>query len=233
MIRAEPRRPGFATNGKECLERLMSTTDSQVLFLGELPFWLKISQSVVEAPATSFEIHRSPSLRDALRRLDAERWHALLLDFSHPSAQELLAARKLHTGISSIPVVALLPISDPQFQNAAIAAGAAAFLLLNDVTSASLQNAVISAIGTNKDRKGSRKGSTMSFPLDSQPFDRLPSAKVDAISHAINNLLCVINANADILVDQLDNAHNASRSVSQIKKATKSAADLMRLLKTP
>ncbi|HKE07582.1 MAG TPA: hypothetical protein VKB48_07110, partial [Candidatus Acidoferrum sp.] len=94
----------------------MSHAGSQVLFLGELPFWLKISQSVVEAPGASFEIHRSASLRDALRRLDSERWQALLLDFSHPSAQELLAARKLHTGISSIPVIALLPISDPQFQ---------------------------------------------------------------------------------------------------------------------
>jgi DNA-binding NarL/FixJ family response regulator len=211
----------------------MSHAGSQVLFLGELPFWLKISQSVVEAPGASFEIHRSTSLRDALRRLDSERWHALLLDFSHPSAQELLAARKLHTGISSIPVIALLPISDPQFHTAASVAGAAASLLLEDVNSVSLQTAVLSAINSNgnKDRN-SRKGSSMLYPHVSQDLDRLPAAKVDAISHAINNLLCVINANADILIDQLDNAHNASRSVSQIKKATKSAADLMRLLKT-
>jgi CheY-like chemotaxis protein len=213
----------------------MSHAGSQVLFLGELPFWLKISQSVVEAPGASFEIHRSASLRDALRRLDSERWQALLLDFSHPSAQELLAARKLHTGISSIPVIALLPIADPQFQTAASVAGAAASLLLEEVNSVSLQTAVLSAINSNgnKDRKNSRKGSSMLYPHVSQDLDRLPAAKVDAISHAINNLLCVINANADILIDQLDNAHNASRSVSQIKKATKSAADLMRLLKTP
>ena len=94
------------------------------MFLGELPFWLKISQSVVEAPVASFEIHRSSSLRDALRRLDAEKWQAILIDLSHPSAQELLAARKLHTGISSVPVVALLPIADAQFRSAANAAGA-------------------------------------------------------------------------------------------------------------
>jgi len=213
----------------------MSHAGSQVLFLGELPFWLKISQSVVEAPGASFEIHRSASLRDALRRLDSERWQALLLDFSHPSAQELLAARKLHTGISSIPVIALLPISDPQFQTAASVAGAVVSLLLEEVNSVSLQTAVLSAIHSNgnKDRKNSRKGSSMLYPHVSEDFDRLPAAKVDAISHAINNLLCVINANADILIDQLDNTHNASRSVSQIKKATKSAADLMRLLKTP
>ena len=214
----------------------MSHADSQVLFLGELPFWLKILQSVVEAPAVSFQIQRAPSLRDALRRLDSERWQALLLDFSHPSAQELLAARKLHAGISSIPVIALLSISGPQFQSAASAAGAVATLLLDDVNSVSLRTAVLSAINSNggdKDRKNSRKGSSMLYPHVSEDLDRLPAAKVDAISHAINNLLCVINANADILIDQLDNVRNASRSVSQIKKATKSAADLMRLLKTP
>jgi len=222
-----------ATKSKECLERPMSNPGSQVLFLGELPFWLKISQSVVEAPAASFEIHRSSSLRDALRRLDAERWQALLLDLSHPSAQELLAARKLHTGINSIPVVALLPIADPQFQKAANAAGAATSLLLNEVNSATLQNAVVSAINSASARKSVRKGLPMQLSLDSTGLDRLPTAKVDAISHAINNLLCVINANADVLTDQLEATHNAIRSVSQIKKATKSAADLMRLLKTP
>jgi len=226
-----------ATDSKECSKKLMSMTGSQVLFLGELPFWLKISQSVVEAPAASFQIHRSSSLRDALRRLDNEPWQALLLDFSHPSAQELLAARKLNIAVGSIPVVALLPIGDPQFQSAADAAGAAVCLLLDDVNSVSLQNAVLSAItangGNNNHSKSFRKGSSMQFPLDSKSFDHLPSVKVDAISHAINNLLCVINANADILSDQIESSHHAFRSVSQIKKATKSAADLMRLLNIP
>ena len=211
----------------------MSNSGSQVLFLGELPFWLKISQSVVESPVASFEIHRSPSLRDALRRLDVERWHALLLDLSHPSAQELLAARKLHSAAGAVPVVALLPIADPQFQSAATAAGAATSLLFSEVNPTSLQNAVLYAIKSNTSRKPFRKGMLMQFAHDSRSLDPLPSAKIDAISHAINNLLCVINANADILTDQLDSTHNAVRSVTQIKKATKSAADLMRLLKTP
>jgi len=105
------------------------------------------------------------------------------------------------------------------------------------VTSASLQHAVVTAINSNTLRMSYRKGTPMTLPLEQTAtavgVDRLPSAKIDAISHALNNLLCVINANADILTDQLDSTHNAVRSVSQIKKATKSAADLMRLLKTP
>jgi DNA-binding NarL/FixJ family response regulator len=211
----------------------MSTTGSQILFLGELPFWLKISQSVLDAPSSSFQICRAHSLTDALRRLHAEQWHAILLDLSHPSAQELLAARKLHDRLDSVPVVALLPIVDPQFQEGAIAAGSASSLVLADVTVASLQHALVTAINTETLRNSSRKVNSMSFPFEQSAGDGRPVSKVDAISHAVSNLLCVINANADILFDQLDATHNASRSVTQIKKATKSAADLMRLLKTP
>ena len=211
----------------------MSTAGSQVLFLGELPFWLKISQSIVEAPTSSFQICRASSLADAIRRLNSEQWHALLLDLSHPSAQELLAARKLDDGLAAVPVVALLPISDSQFREAAAQAGAATMLVLSDVNVASLQHALVTAINTETLRNSPRKASLMSFAYDQSAVDRLPVSKVDAISHAVNNLLCVINANADIVFDQLDVTHNAIRSVTQIKKATKSAADLMRLLKTP
>jgi CheY-like chemotaxis protein len=210
----------------------MSIAGSQVLFLGELPFWLKISQSIVEAPGASVKICRAPSVTDAVRRLNSEQWQALLLDFSHPSAQELLAARKLHDGLSEVPVVALLPISDPQFREAATQAGAASMLVLSELNVASLQHALVTAIDTETLRNSSRKASSMSYPFEQPAVDRLPVSKVDAISHAVNNLLCVINANADILTDQLDPSHNATRSVTQIKKATKSAADLMRLLKS-
>jgi hypothetical protein len=212
----------------------MSSASSQVLFLGELPFWLKISQSIVEAPVVSFQIHRSPSLRDALRRLGSEQWQALLLDLSHPSAQELLAARKLHDGMGAVPLIALLPIADLQFHAAADSAGAAAKIVLNDVSAASLQRAVVSASKGHSPHNPKTKGTPMTVPFDptAVSMDRLQPSRLDAISHAINNLLCVINANADILTDQLDATHNAVRSVTQIKKATKSAADLMRLLRT-
>jgi CheY-like chemotaxis protein len=211
----------------------MSTVGSQILFLGELPFWLKISQSILEAPSSSFQISRAPSFSDALLRLKSEHWHALLLDLSHPSAQELLAARKLHDGLGSVPVVALLPIADTQFREAAAAAGAASSLVLADLNVASLQHALVTAINTETLRNSSREASSMLYPFEQAAVDGRPVSKVDAISHAVNNLLCVINANADILTDQLDPSHNAVRSLTQIKRATKNASDLIRLLKTP
>jgi len=168
-----------------------------------------------------------------VRRLNSEQWQALLLDLSHPSAQELLAARKLHDGLDSLPIVALLPISDRQFHEAAAQAGAASSLLLSELNVASLQHALVTAINTETLRNSSRKVSPMSFPFEHTSADRLHVNKLDAISHAVNNLLCVISANADILSDQLDATHNATRSLTQIKKATKNASDLIRLLKTP
>lgn len=210
----------------------MSNAGSQILFLGELPFWLKISQSIVDSPSSSFQISRATSLSDAVRRLNSEPWHALLLDLSHPSAQELLAARKLHDRIDSVPIVALLPISDPQFHKAAAQAGAASSLVLADLNVSSLQHALVTAINTETLRNSSRKGTNMSSPFEQASHERLPASRLDAISHAVNNLLCVINANADILSDQLEATHNAVRSLTQIKKATKNASDLMRLLKT-
>src|SRR5258708_3089773 len=93
----------------------MSTAGSQVLFLGELPFWLKISQSIVEAPSSSFKICRAPSLVEALRRLDSEQWQALLLDLTHPSAQELLAPPNPHPRPDSSPPLPPLPLPTPHF----------------------------------------------------------------------------------------------------------------------
>src|SRR5579871_1980244 len=99
---------GFSARRAFTLESTTITASSQVLFLGELPFWHKISQSILDAPGASFLVRRSASLREALRLLEGGDWHALLVDFSHPAAQELLAAQKLRGSAASIPVVALL-----------------------------------------------------------------------------------------------------------------------------
>ena len=57
--------------------------------------------------------------------------------------------------------------------------------------------------------------------------DNSSPSKIELISHALDNLLCVINSNADILADQLDPGHGAHRHISRIKKAIKTAGDLV------
>jgi hypothetical protein len=52
-------------------------------------------------------------------------------------------------------------------------------------------------------------------------------AKIELVSHALNNLLCVISAYADLLADQVAGPEPAVRSIAEIKKAAKSASDLI------
>ena len=66
--------------------------------------------------------------------------------------------------------------------------------------------------------------------LGASDHGRFPASRMEVISHALNNLLCVISANADILADRLPDSDPAAHSVAEIKKAAKSAADLMRHL---
>ena len=63
------------------------------------------------------------------------------------------------------------------------------------------------------------------------PDSTTSSTRAQVISHALNNLLCVITANADILSEHVDASGPGVRSLSEIKRAAKSASDLMRLLK--
>jgi glutamine synthetase type III len=59
----------------------------------------------------------------------------------------------------------------------------------------------------------------------------MATSKAQVLSHALNNLLCVITANADILSEHVDASGPGVRSLEEIKKAAKAASDLMRLLK--
>jgi hypothetical protein len=58
-----------------------------------------------------------------------------------------------------------------------------------------------------------------------------PSSKNQLLTHALNNLLCVISANADLLEEFLDPSGPGSHSLAEIKKAAASAAALMRSIK--
>src|SRR4029077_16301412 len=93
------------------------------------------------------------------------------------AAPELLPPRKPAAGRAAVPVVALLPISDPQFREAATQAGAASMLVLSDVNVASLQHALVTAINTETLRNSSRKASSMSFAYEQSAVDRLPVSR--------------------------------------------------------
>lgn len=211
----------------------MSHETIQILFVGELTTWLKIAQVVVDSPSASLQLHRAASIPDAIRRLSAESFDAILGDFTAADGQELLSAMKDHPAIQHVPLVALLPSHDPILEAAALSLGAAGCVAGDSIRSASIQEAIVAAIRSKRAVKTVRKGGPMQLtPVSTSEFV-IPGRKIEVISHALTNLLCIISANAEILADQVDASHNAVRSVNQIKKATKTAAELMRQLHAP
>src|SRR5271165_3136097 len=112
----------------------MSQDTLQILFLGELPAWLKVAEAVVETPGAAMQIHRATSLRDAMHCLAAQRWEVVFLELHHPPAKELLLALQLHSVFHSVPAVALVARADAKLEGDALASGAAACLAMDKVS---------------------------------------------------------------------------------------------------
>jgi len=204
----------------------------QVLFFGDLPVWLNVAQAVVEAPGASLQLHPARSLQDAMHCLATEKWDVIFLDLHHAPAKELLLALQLHSVFHTVPVVALLPFSDAKLEGDALSSGAATILAMDRITAEAVHAAATAAIRSGKSANSFRKATQMNLMRDSTRKELFSGSNIDSVSHALNNLLCVINANADILADQVNGVPPAVRSVDQIKKAAKTAAELVRDLKT-
>ncbi len=203
----------------------------QILFVGELPVWLRIEQAFSAKSDTSIQFHRTTSLREALRCLAEGRWEAILIEFNFPPAKELLTALQLHSVFHAVPAVGLLAFSDPHLESAALSAGAASCLAIDEISAEAIKNAVIAALNGKKSNGSLGKVGQMEFLLDGPGKEPVSGSKIEVISHALSNLLCIISANADILADKIDGSQPAARSLDQIKKATKTATELMRHLK--
>jgi len=209
----------------------MNDSVFQILFLGENPSWLRVSQALAEAPSTPLRVHRSQSPTDLLRLLAAGRWDALAIDLHAWSFQGLRIVQKIRTEYPAIPVFALLYPYVKDLHEKAQQAGASHCLSLSQLTADMLHTALLDLHAEKKTQAHLRKGSLVDLaPADPRRDERFPAHRMDAISHTLNNLLCVISANADVLADHLDASDPAVHSVVEIKKAAKAAAEIMRQL---
>jgi len=214
---------------KEMQERPMYDPVFQILFLGENPSWLRVSNALAEAPDAPLHVHRSQSPTELLRLLAAGRWDALAVDLHAWSFQGLRVVQKIRSEYPAIPVFALLYPSVKDLDKKAQQAGASHCLSLNQLTADMLHTALLAVHSANKAQAHLRNGSPMDLaPGDPRHDERFPVNRMGAISHTLNNLLCVISANADILAEHLTGSDPSAHNVAEIKKAAKSAADLMR-----
>jgi len=203
----------------------------QILFLGENPSWLKLSQAIAEAPKTALKVHRKQSVSDVNRALAAGRWDALAIDLHAWSFQGLHCVQKIRSEFRALPIIALLYPNVKDLDAKALEAGATRCLTMDHLSADALRGAVLSSISEKHSQVYLRKGSQMALAFAARKDSSFPASKMEVISLALNNLLCVISANADVLADRLPGSDPAVRSVTEIKKAARSAADLMRELK--
>jgi DNA-binding NarL/FixJ family response regulator len=202
------------------------------LFLGDNSSWLKITESLAQSPLVSLSVQRASSSAAALNTLSTPSWDALVLDLHASDFQALDSIQKFRSQLPAFPILVLLepPAQDfADLATLALQAGASRCLSLHDLTAETMHQTILSLIRARKTPPPLRTDSDLC--LHFRPDSAHPPSRAEVVSHAVNNLLCVINANADVLADHFASSGLAAHSVHEIKKAAKSAADLIRNLK--
>ena len=202
------------------------------LFLGDNSSWLKITESLAQSPLVSLSVQRASSSAAALNTLSTPSWDALVLDLHASDFQALDSIQKFRSQLPAFPVLVLLepPAQDfADLATLALQAGASRCLSLHDLTAETMHQTILSLIRARKTPPPLRTDSDLCLYF--RPDSAHPPSRAEVVSHAVNNLLCVINANADVLADHFASSGLAAHSVHEIKKAAKSAADLIRNLK--
>jgi len=202
-----------------------------VLFLGEDRAWTRVSQCLVDAPRLNLKIHRAQSLNELFLVLAGGAWHAAALDLHAWNYQGLHYVDKLRGEYPAFPILALYFASANDLGLKARNSGASRCLPLETLTAEAIHSALLSCFSERKSQSHLRKAPVTPLSYGITDASSSASTNTQVISHALNNLLCVISANADILSEQLGASGPGVRSLSEIKKAAKSASDLMRLLK--
>jgi hypothetical protein len=205
----------------------------QVLYLGEDSAWSRISGSLNEAAHFHLRIHRTQSLNELFLVLAGGRWHAATIDIQAWKYQGLHYVDKIRSEYPAFPILALYPVTEGELAMKAKNSGASRCLAIEELSMDAIQLAVLSCLSEKKSQSHfGRVPVSQIGPAVTDPAAAAASSpKNDVISHALKNLLCVINANADVLAEHVGPSDAGVRSLAEIKKAARSAADLMQLLR--
>jgi DNA-binding NtrC family response regulator len=209
----------------------MFDAEFQILFLGENFFWSTLSQALESSPSSGLQARRLDSLAALFLSLAETRWHAVVLDVHAWSFQGLHYVEKLHSEYPGLPIIALYSPSVPDLASKALTCGASRCLPIDSLSADSLRSVVAASLADQKSQSLLRRSSQLHLTFSNSDDPSFAGSRNQAITHALNNLLCVINANADILADHLNATGPGSHSLTEIKKAAQSAAALMRHLK--
>ncbi len=203
----------------------------QILFLGEDAAWEKLSEVLAQSLGANLHARRADSLAGLFEVLAVGRFHAVALDVHAWNSAGLLFVEKVRTVYPALPILALYPPAAPEFDAKAVTSGASLGFPVDLLSPDLLRSSILTCLADPKAQSPVQKGSQMDLSWNAPDKTTFPSTKNQVITHALNNLLCVISANADILADQLHAVGPDARPLVEIKKAAQSAAVLMRQLK--
>jgi hypothetical protein len=213
----------------------MQDSAFEILFLGENSAWVQLCQALGAATDASLRVQRLESLDDLFHSLAVGCWHALAVDVHAWNFQGLHYVEKVRSEYPAFPIVALFASGVPDLDKKAIISGASRCIRIDQLTADSLHSAVASTLADTKSQFILQRGTQSHLPLQDPDGVTITFSKNQVITHALNNLLCVIAANAEILSDKLRASATGPgadlRPLSEIKKAAQSAAALMRHLK--
>jgi DNA-binding NarL/FixJ family response regulator len=208
----------------------MYASSFQVLFLGEDFVWSKLSPALVDAARFNLKVHRAHSLNELFLILAGGGWHAVIIDIHAWNFQGLHYVDKVRSEYPVLPILALYSSEPVDLSLKAKTSGASRALLLEHLSADGLHLAILSCLSEKKVPTITGKSEPKQVTLDVPDSASTSSSKTQVISHALNNLLCVITANAEIASEHLTASGPATRSLGEIKKAAKAASDLARLL---
>jgi DNA-binding NtrC family response regulator len=204
----------------------------QILYLGEDLAWSKISSPPVnEAARLQLRIHRAQSLNELFLILAGGEWHAVAIDIQAWKYQGLHYVDKVRSEYPAFPILALYSEDEEELARKAKTIGASRCLPIEQLTPDTVHLAVLSCVSERKSKSHLRKVPPMQFSSEVPNSAPVITSKNQVISHALTNLLCVITANADVLEEHVGSSAPGVRSLAEIKKAAKSACDLMRLIR--
>lgn len=105
-----------------------------------------VRDELARTTGVTFLVTRADRLRDALRCLKEQPFDVVLLDLSLPDSDGLETFTKLHSEVSSIPIVVLSGLEDEEFAIRALKVGAQDYLVKNRMGSGFLPRAICYAI---------------------------------------------------------------------------------------
>ncbi len=187
-----------------------------------------LTRAVVrEAQDPQFEVDWVATYEEALTRMVRREYHAYVVDrrLGERSGVDLLLAAQ--AGGCTEPIILLTPHGVRAVDDDAMRAGAADYLVRDELTPPQLERAVRRAV--------ERTAATLAFR---QGEERLIQAQrleslgrlLGSVAHDFNNLLTGIVGYASILDRELSPRHAGRHSLEEIRKATELATKLTRQL---